>query len=38
MFGEPGALKLAALAVSDPQGDSGVSNRQTTARGDGEIW
>jgi acyl-CoA dehydrogenase len=38
MFGEPGALKLAALAVSEPQGGSDVSNLQTTARRDGDGW
>jgi acyl-CoA dehydrogenase len=38
MFGEAGALKLAALAVSEPQGGSDVSNLQTTARRDGDGW
>jgi acyl-CoA dehydrogenase len=38
MFGEPGALKLAALAVSEPQGGSDVSNLQTSARRDGNGW
>src|ERR671928_2219146 len=34
MFGEPGDLKLAALAVSEPQGGSDVGNLQTRARKD----
>jgi acyl-CoA dehydrogenase len=38
MFGQPGALKLAALAVSEPQGGSDVSNLQTTARRAGGDW
>jgi acyl-CoA dehydrogenase len=37
-FGEPGELKLAALAVSEPQGGSDVKNLQTTARRDGGDW
>jgi len=37
-FGEPGDLKLAALAVSEPQGGSDVKNLQTTARRDGSDW
>jgi acyl-CoA dehydrogenase len=37
-FGEPGDLKLAALAVSEPQGGSDVKNLQTTARRDGGDW
>jgi acyl-CoA dehydrogenase len=38
MFGEPGNIKLAALAVSEPQGGSDVANLQTRARKDGEDW
>ncbi len=37
-FGEPGDLKLAALAISEPQGGSDVRNLQTTARRDGDEW
>ena len=37
-FGEPGDLKLAALAVSEPQGGSDVRNLRTTARRDGGDW
>jgi acyl-CoA dehydrogenase len=37
-FGEPGDLKLAALAVSEPQGGSDVRNLQTSARRDGDGW
>ena len=37
-FGEPGALKLAALAISEPQGGSDVRNLQTRARRDGDDW
>jgi alkylation response protein AidB-like acyl-CoA dehydrogenase len=37
-FGEPGDLKLAALAISEPQGGSDVKNLQTTARRDGDDW
>jgi acyl-CoA dehydrogenase len=37
-FGEPGALKLAALCVSEPQGGSDVRNLQTQARRDGDDW
>ena len=38
MFGEPGDIKLAALAVSEPQGGSDVAGLQTRARKDGEDW
>ncbi|MDR7363591.1 acyl-CoA dehydrogenase family protein [Nocardioides marmoribigeumensis] len=37
-FGEPGDLKLAALAISEPQGGSDVKNLRTTARRDGDDW
>jgi len=37
-FGEPGDLKLAALAISEPQGGSDVRNLRTTARRDGDDW
>ena len=37
-FGTPGDLKLAALAISEPQGGSDVRNLRTTARRDGDDW
>jgi acyl-CoA dehydrogenase len=37
-FGMPGALKLAALAISEPEGGSDVRNLRTTARRDGDEW
>jgi acyl-CoA dehydrogenase len=37
-FGLPGDLKLAALAISEPEGGSDVRNLRTTARRDGDEW
>jgi alkylation response protein AidB-like acyl-CoA dehydrogenase len=37
-FGGPGALKLAALAISEPEGGSDVRNLRTRARRDGDEW
>jgi acyl-CoA dehydrogenase len=37
-FGTPGDLKLAALAISEPQGGSDVRNLRTSARRDGADW
>ena len=37
-FGSPGDLKLAALAISEPEGGSDVRNLRTTARRDGADW
>src|ERR671916_1719459 len=37
-FGVPGDLKLAALAISEPEGGSDVRNLRTTARRDSDEW
>jgi acyl-CoA dehydrogenase len=37
-FGMPGDLKLAALAISEPEGGSDVRNLRTTARREGDGW
>ncbi len=37
-FGEPGKLKLAALAVTEPHGGSDVRSNTTSARREGDGW
>src|SRR5919112_683505 len=37
-FGEPGDLKMAALAISEPEGGSDVRNLRTRARREGGGW
>jgi hypothetical protein len=37
-FGSPGAIKLAALAVTEPSGGSDIRSIQTQARRDGDDW